>query len=66
MSPAFRSCREPDVKAANRQSASLAALAITLLVVVISLYLIDKLRAESSYEDCMLSGHVECAVAPSP
>jgi hypothetical protein len=63
MSPAYP---EPEVQAANRQSSSLAALAVTLLVVVVSLYLVDKLRAESSYEDCVLSGHASCTVSLSP
>ncbi len=68
MSPAFRSFAEPELKAANRQTASLGALAITLLVIVVSLYLVDKLRAEAVYEDCVLAGHIGCVVsaAPSP
>ena len=64
MSPAFRSIAEPEVKAANRQTASLAALAVTLLLIVVSLYLVDKLRAYSAFEDCVLAGHIECVVIP--
>jgi hypothetical protein len=63
MSPAFRSIAEPEIKAANRQTASLAALAVTLLVIVVSLYLVEKLRAEAAFEDCVLAGHVGCAVS---
>ncbi len=64
MSPAFRSFAEPEATASNRQTASLAALAVTLLVIVISLYLVDKLRAEAAYEDCVLEGRIGCVLAP--
>jgi hypothetical protein len=64
MSPAFRSFAEPEAAAANRQTASLAALAVTLVVIVVSLYLVDKLRAEAAYEDCVLEGRIACVLAP--
>ena len=51
---------------AERQSTSLAALALTLLLVVIGLYLIDTLRAKASEEDCVLSGRSVCEVQPAP
>jgi hypothetical protein len=64
MSPAFRSFAEPEAIAANRQTASLAALAVTLVLIVVSLYLVDKLRAEAAYEDCVLAGRIACVLAP--
>ena len=66
MSPAFRSFAEPEIKAANRQTASLGALAVTLLLIVVSLYLVDKLRAEAAFEDCVLAGHAGCVVSVTP
>ncbi len=65
MSPTYRSFSEPDDKAANRQSASLAALAVTLLLVVVSLYLIEHLRAQAALQDCVLSGRVGCTLPPA-
>jgi hypothetical protein len=61
MSPTYRSAYEPAEQAASRQSTSLAALAVTLLLVVLSLYLVQHLRAEAAYQDCVLSGRVECS-----
>ena len=64
MSPTFRSFAEPEATESNRQTASLAALAVTLVVIVVSLYLVDKLHAEAAYEDCVLEGRVACVLAP--
>jgi hypothetical protein len=64
MSPALSRIEAPE-QAANRQSDSLAALAITLFLVVIGLYLIDRLRAQGEYQDCVLSGHQGCEVSTS-
>jgi len=66
MSPSYRSLFEPEDQAANRQSASLAALAVTLLIVVVALFLIERLRAESGFEECVLSGRAACILAPGP
>jgi hypothetical protein len=66
MSPAFRSFAEPEATAANRQTASLAALAVTLLVIVVSLYLVDKLRAEAVFQDCVLEGRIGCVGGAAP
>jgi hypothetical protein len=66
MSPASRSFSEPETKAANRQTASLAALAVTLALICLSLYLVDKLRIEAAFEDCVLAGHVGCSVGTAP
>jgi hypothetical protein len=66
MSPTFRSLAEPADQAANRQTASLAALAVTLLLIVVSLFLVDRLRAEAAFEDCVLSGRSACTVVAVP
>jgi len=65
MSPAFRAFSEPADQAANRQTASLAALAVTLLLIVVSLFLVERLRAEAAFEDCVLSGRVGCTLVPA-
>ncbi len=51
---------ENDETAANRQTASLAALAVLLLLVVVCLGLINVLHREAKLEDCMLSGRQNC------
>jgi len=45
---------------ADRQTASLAGLAITLLLVVIGLFLVRELAAKSLVEDCLLAGRHNC------
>lgn len=54
---------EDDEAGANRQTASLAALAVTLLLVVASLALVNHLRHQVAIEDCLLSGRTNCGVA---
>ncbi len=54
-----RASEHPDI-AASRQTGSLAALALTLLLVVAGLYLVDVLRACSATEDCLLAGRTGC------
>jgi uncharacterized membrane protein len=49
-----------DLKAADRQTASLAGMAITLLVVVVSLFLLKELHNKAMIEDCLLSGRSNC------
>jgi hypothetical protein len=51
---------EPDEEAADRQSASLAGLAVALLLVVIGLFLVRELHAKSAIEDCLLAGRSNC------
>jgi hypothetical protein len=46
---------------ADRQTASLAGLAIALLLLVAGLFLIRELREKSILEDCILAGHLDCA-----
>ncbi len=47
---------------ADRRTNSLAALAVTLALVVVGLYLVDALRAQSDVQDCVLSGRIGCDV----
>ena len=44
----------------RRRTDSLAALALTLLLVVVGLYLVDVLRAQAAVQDCVLAGQVGC------
>jgi hypothetical protein len=53
---------DPDL-VANRQTASLAALALSLALVVAGLFLIGHLRAAAARQDCLLSGRGSCLVA---
>jgi hypothetical protein len=53
---------EDEEAGANRQTASLAALAVTLFLVVASVALINRLRYNSTVEDCLLSGRTNCGV----
>ena len=54
---------EDDQAGANRQTASLAALALTLLLVVVCMGLFNRLRWEATVEDCILSGRTNCGVS---
>ncbi len=56
-----RNLEDPDL-AASRQSSSLAALAVSLALVVGGLYLIDTLREQAAQQDCVLSGRTYCAL----
>jgi hypothetical protein len=50
-----RILEDPD-SAAARQTSSLAALAITLALVVLGLFLVDVLRTNAAQQDCALVG----------
>jgi hypothetical protein len=58
---AARIVEDPDL-AAQRQTTSLAALAVSLALVVGGLYLVDVLRAQAAEQDCLLSGRSFCGV----
>ena len=47
-------------EAADRQTASLAGVAITLLLLVLGLFLVRELHAKVAIEDCLLAGHRNC------
>ena len=51
---------EDEETAANRRSQSLAGLAVSLFVVVVSLGLIHVLHKKAMIEDCVLSGRSNC------
>jgi hypothetical protein len=51
---------------ADRQTASLAAVAVTLFLIVLGLFLIRELRAKAELEDCLLSGRTNCVVLSVP
>ena len=56
---------EDDQAGANRQTSSLAALAVLLFLVVVGLGLIRELRYKATVEDCLLSGRTNCSEAVS-
>jgi hypothetical protein len=47
---------------ADRQTASLAGVAITLLLLVLGLFLIRELHAKAEIEDCLMAGRNNCDV----
>ena len=51
---------DEDQEGADRQTASLAGLAVVLLLVVVSLFLIRTLHAKCLVEDCLLAGRNNC------
>lgn len=53
-------CTDEDLEAANRQTVSLAGLAVTLLIVVVCLFLLRELHNKAAIEDCLLAGRNNC------
>ena len=51
---------EDEKTGADRQTASLAALAVILALIIVSLLLVRTLRSEALLEDCLLSGRINC------
>lgn len=49
-----------DDREEDRQTASLAAVAVTLLLLVVGLFLVHELTMKSKVEDCLLSGRRNC------
>jgi hypothetical protein len=47
---------------ANRQTASLAGVAITLLLLVLGVFLVHQLHAKAEVEDCLLAGRTNCDI----
>ena len=45
---------------ANRRTASLAGVAVILLLLVVGLFLVQTLRTKALIEDCLLSGRRNC------
>ena len=52
---------EDEKTGADRQTASLAALAVVLALIIVSLILVRTLQTESTLEDCLMSGRIGCA-----
>lgn len=51
-----------DSEAADRRTASLTGLAVTLLLIVIGLSLIHNLHVQALLEDCLLAGRLACGM----
>jgi uncharacterized membrane protein len=51
---------DQEQEAANRQTASLGGVAITLLLLVLGLFLVRELHAKGVVEDCLMSGRSNC------
>ena len=51
---------EAEDEAADRQTASLAGVAVTLLLLVVGLFLVRELHAKATLEDCLMSGRSHC------
>ena len=65
--PGFGASRHEEQADRDRQTSSLAAMAVVLAVVVASLFLIRTLGTESRVEDCLMAGSRQCdLIAPQP
>lgn len=51
---------DDDQEGADRQTASLAGLAVALLLVVVGLFLVHELHCKAVVEDCLMSGRTNC------
>jgi len=51
-----------DAEDRNRQTMSLAGLAVTLLVLVVCVWLTKQLQAKSAIENCLLAGRSNCDI----
>jgi hypothetical protein len=45
---------------ANRQTQGLLGIAITLVLLIVGLFLVQQLRSSGRLEDCMMSGRTNC------
>ncbi len=59
--PRWNSGRESRHDDEDRVTASLAGLALALALVVVCLFLTDRLRVKAQLEDCLFSGRTNCA-----
>ena len=51
---------EREQQEANRQTASLAGLAMALALVVVGVFLVRELHAKAMIEDCLLASQLNC------
>ena len=58
--PTWIEDEEEAEETANRQTLSLAGVAITLVLLVIGLFLVRELHAKAVIEDCLLAGRSNC------
>ena len=56
--PWLEDVEDPD--AANRQTASLASVAVILLLLVAGLFLVHTLHLKAAVEDCLMAGRSNC------
>jgi hypothetical protein len=49
-------------EAADRQTSSLSAIAVILVLLIVSLFLVHRLHHASAVEDCLMSGRSNCEV----
>ncbi len=49
-------------EAMNRQTASIAGLAVTLAVLVVCVFLVKHIAIATSAEDCLMSGRTNCDI----
>jgi hypothetical protein len=54
--------RDEEQEEADRQTVSLAGLAVTLFLVVASLYVIHQLAIKTAVEDCLMARRSNCDV----
>ena len=59
--PGWTSGRESRHEDEDRVTASLAGLALALALVVVCLFLTDRLRVKAQLEDCLFAGRTNCA-----
>jgi len=45
---------------ANRQTQGLLGIAITLVLLIVGLFLVQQLRSSARLEDCVMSGRTNC------
>ena len=57
---------EDEQAEANRVTASLAALAFTLVLLVAGLFLVRHLSEKSRVEDCLMAGRINCDAVLAP
>ncbi len=54
--------QEDAEKAANRQTESLAGLALTIAILVVSLFVLRQLQHSTKLEDCIMAGRLSCGM----
>jgi hypothetical protein len=60
--PLFSALEDTPERESNRQTASLAGLAIALALIVVGYYLVQVLHTSSLMEDCLLAGRNNCTI----